>query len=186
MSVHDSAHATRAVPRGCRGCKWPSKNFAEVRRERSLFVSSGVKPVCESEGTYGLGRTGSARIVGRSQRNVMANQHDRSRRGWTRRIERMRAIRQHQNRVHLRAQIDEISWPLAVLDPDKPTIRIERDRSEERHAGRNVAHAKADLGGAGDEILLGIARRRAVSGESRSRRRSADHYIVRAAGILDQ
>ena len=109
-------------------------------------LSSGVKPVREGEGAHGFRRGRSARIVPRRRRRAMLDQRDRVRPAdragssgcgqfEATTIKFISARRSTKSPVRLRPSFQT-----------KTACRIERDRREERDAGRNVADIESDLG----------------------------------------
>ena len=69
----------------------------------------------------------------------------------------MRTIGSHDDQIHFRAQVNEVSRPLAALSPEKASGIVERDWRKKRDAGRNIPNAEPDLGNRRQEILLRVA-----------------------------
>ena len=98
-------------------------------------------------------------------RRAVPDQRDRSGGSGSRRIQRMSAIRQHQHEVHLGAQVDEVPRSLSALITKEAAFCIERDGGEKRDAGWDVSEAEPDLRRGAKEILVRVARGRAIGGE---------------------
>ena len=91
----------------------------------------------------------------------MTNERDGIGRGRPCRVERMRAIRQYEHQIHLRAQVDEIPRPFSARRPEEASVSVQRYRGKKRHTGWNISQAEPDLRSGCEEILMRVARGRA-------------------------
>src|SRR4051812_35587412 len=96
----------------------------------SWSLSCKEDAIGEFEGPPGLGAAGAAGIVRPRRLRAKADHLDRTRRIVRGGIERVRAVRQRDDEIHLRAQVDEIAGtPLRGM-PRKAALILDADRRE--------------------------------------------------------
>ena len=152
-----------------------------------IVFSSGMEPIRELEGADDFRRRRPAGIVGRGGRRAMPDERDRAAGGRARRIERMRRsstapardLSRRAGRRNRRAVLR------APFQTKRPSASSETGAKKVTQGGMS-RRPSPSLDAAARKFSWRVARRLAVGGKRRGRRRAAHQQIVRAAGILDQ
>ena len=138
------------------------------------------------ETPYGFGRRGPAKVVGCGRGRHEADRLDGGRLALVG-VERMRAVRQRDEQVHLGPQIDEVADLPLVAIPAEPSFAVGPDRREKADAGRHDrgATGHACRPRAGNCLGCSGAGHCAPYCRDRTRRRAAGDRVVGAAAIFD-